>query len=71
VKRQEISLPWADADPPDAKQRCLSLNIKDSKFALDYVECKAEIYAVCEVKPIEKGQRLIYMKYKPNAVKSK
>jgi len=42
VKRQEISLPWVAGIVPEAKQRCLSLNIKDSKFALDYVECKAE-----------------------------
>jgi hypothetical protein len=50
VKRQEISLPWADGIPPAANERCLALNIKESKFALDYVECNAEKYAVCEVK---------------------
>jgi hypothetical protein len=50
VKRQEISLPWADANPPEAKERCISLNTKESKFALDYAECKAEKYTVCEVK---------------------
>jgi hypothetical protein len=49
VKRQDISLPWVDGTPPEAKERCLSLNIKESKFALDYAECNAEKYAVCEV----------------------
>jgi hypothetical protein len=51
VKRQELSsLPWADGNSPEANERCLSLNIKDSKFALDYVDCRATKYAVCEVK---------------------
>jgi hypothetical protein len=49
-KRQEIALPWADGITPEAKERCLSLNIKESKFVLDYVECNTEKFAVCEVK---------------------
>jgi hypothetical protein len=53
---QEIALPWVDATPPDAKERCLTLNVKESKFALDYAECKAEKYAVCEVKIMNSGK---------------
>jgi hypothetical protein len=49
VNKQDISLPCADGTPPDAKERCLAINIKESKSALDTVECKAEKFALCEV----------------------
>jgi hypothetical protein len=49
VKRQEILLPWADANPPELNQSCLLLNLKDSKFALDDVECAAQKHVLCEV----------------------
>jgi hypothetical protein len=50
VKRKEMTLPFVDANPPDAKERCLSLNLKESNFSLDYVECTATKYTICEVK---------------------
>jgi hypothetical protein len=50
VKRQEISLPWADGNSPGASERCLSLHLNSTNFALDYAECNATKYAVCEVK---------------------
>jgi hypothetical protein len=49
VKRADISLPWADANPPSAQERCLALNLKDAKFALDYVQCNDEKHVLCEV----------------------
>jgi hypothetical protein len=50
VKRQEITLPWADANPPELNQSCLSLNLNNSQFALDDVECAAQKHVLCEVK---------------------
>lgn len=49
MKRQEITLPWADSNPPNANERCLTLDLKDSKYALDNVDCKADKYVICEV----------------------
>jgi hypothetical protein len=49
VKRQEISLPWADANPPELNQSCLSLNLKNSQFTLNDVECAAQKHVLCEV----------------------
>jgi hypothetical protein len=49
VKRQEIMLPWADANPPEVNQSCLSLILNNSQFALDDVECAAEKHVICEV----------------------
>jgi hypothetical protein len=50
VKRQEILLPWADENPPEVNQSCLSLNLNNSQFALDDVECAAKKHVICEVK---------------------
>jgi hypothetical protein len=50
VKRQEILLPWANTNPPELNQSCLSLNLNNSQFALDDVECAAEKHVICEVK---------------------
>jgi hypothetical protein len=49
VKRQEISLPWANANPPLQNQSCLSLNLNNSQFALDDVECADQKHVLCEV----------------------
>jgi hypothetical protein len=49
VKRQEILLPWADANPPDLNESCISLNLINSQFALDDVECAAQKHVLCEV----------------------
>jgi hypothetical protein len=49
VKRQEISLPWADANPPEMNKSCLSLNLNKSQFALSDVECVAQKHVLCEV----------------------
>lgn len=48
MKKHDILLPWADAVPPDAKERCLALELIGQKFALDFVECTAEKHVICE-----------------------
>jgi hypothetical protein len=51
VKREAISLPWADANPPEARERCLSVHTKAPAFPIDDAECNVDkLYAVCEVK---------------------
>jgi hypothetical protein len=49
VKIQEITLPWADANPPELNQSCLSLNLNNSQFSLKNVECTAQKFVLCEV----------------------
>lgn len=43
-------VPWARANISDPKKRCLALDLKDSMFALDVVECTADKNVICEVK---------------------
>lgn len=49
MKRQEIMLPWADESKPTVTERCLSVTLNKSTFALDAAECGTENYAICEV----------------------
>lgn len=35
MKRQEIALPWMDANVPETNERCLSLKLNLTQFALD------------------------------------
>jgi hypothetical protein len=49
-KKQELLLPWADSNPREFNENCISLNLmRDEKFALDYAECKTEKQIICEV----------------------
>jgi hypothetical protein len=49
MKRQEITLPWADENATQPNERCLSLKLNDAKFALDNAECSATKNVICEV----------------------
>jgi hypothetical protein len=48
MKRQEITLPWFDANAPAPNERCLSLKLNDAKFTLDDTECSASKHVACE-----------------------
>jgi len=50
LKRQEITLPWADENATQPNERCILLKLKnDLKFALDNVECSVSKHVICEV----------------------
>jgi len=49
-RKQDMALSWVSASKePLTSERCLSLELKDAKFDLDFTECGKQLAYICEV----------------------